>query len=262
MVGVERGVRSAESHALCPRCEYDLTGLPEPRCPECGFAFSWDDLPRLRSRPVIAFESTSGWRRLLAFAQTAATVLFAPWIFARQSVQRMNWRDGLLFGACCFVAALLSLVFGADVAFLVAWVATGVIYIAVQALVLSALDVPHWRDGAKSYLFWLGIGGYTSAVVVTEIFEGPPRIELSSIVDLLRGGPRGLFRAPSEPLVHWTQMAIWLTGLICIYVARLRAKGTARVLVIAGIVTLAVLTYVMYALAIEHVGMRIYGLLD
>jgi hypothetical protein len=25
----------------CPRCEYNLRGLPTPRCPECGLDFSW-----------------------------------------------------------------------------------------------------------------------------------------------------------------------------------------------------------------------------
>ena len=32
--------QAARLHAgLCPRCEYNLTGLPEPRCPECGTEF-------------------------------------------------------------------------------------------------------------------------------------------------------------------------------------------------------------------------------
>ena len=30
---------------LCPRCEYNLTGLPEPRCPECGTEFDPHALP-------------------------------------------------------------------------------------------------------------------------------------------------------------------------------------------------------------------------
>ena len=29
---------------LCPLCDYDLRGLTEPRCPECGYAFDWADL--------------------------------------------------------------------------------------------------------------------------------------------------------------------------------------------------------------------------
>jgi hypothetical protein len=29
---------------LCPLCEYNLRGLAEPRCPECGFKFAWQEL--------------------------------------------------------------------------------------------------------------------------------------------------------------------------------------------------------------------------
>ena len=29
---------------VCPLCDYNLRGLTEPRCPECGFAFSWAEL--------------------------------------------------------------------------------------------------------------------------------------------------------------------------------------------------------------------------
>ena len=29
---------------LCPLCDYDLRGLVEPRCPECGYRFDWDEL--------------------------------------------------------------------------------------------------------------------------------------------------------------------------------------------------------------------------
>ena len=39
----------------CPLCDYDLRGLIEPRCPECGFKFQWPDLldPTLRRHPFI-----------------------------------------------------------------------------------------------------------------------------------------------------------------------------------------------------------------
>src|SRR6266571_1071740 len=28
----------------CPLCEYNLRGLSEPRCPECGYRFEWAEL--------------------------------------------------------------------------------------------------------------------------------------------------------------------------------------------------------------------------
>src|SRR3954470_18282871 len=33
-----------EEQLHCPICDYDLRGLPEPRCPECGFRFTWEEL--------------------------------------------------------------------------------------------------------------------------------------------------------------------------------------------------------------------------
>src|SRR5687767_5317051 len=60
----------------CPLCEYNLRGLSEPRCPECGYQFQWEELRRSQGekhpylfeqhadRPAWAFWKTlvSGWR--------------------------------------------------------------------------------------------------------------------------------------------------------------------------------------------------------
>ena len=54
---------------LCPLCDYNLRGLIEPRCPECGSRYEWDDLvdPKRRKHPYL-FEHhpemnwTSFWR--------------------------------------------------------------------------------------------------------------------------------------------------------------------------------------------------------
>src|SRR5690242_4053550 len=29
---------------LCPLCQYNMRGLGEPRCPECGYRFTWDEI--------------------------------------------------------------------------------------------------------------------------------------------------------------------------------------------------------------------------
>src|SRR5580658_4321591 len=33
-----------EKDVNCPLCDYNLRGLAEPRCPECGFQFDWLEL--------------------------------------------------------------------------------------------------------------------------------------------------------------------------------------------------------------------------
>lgn len=45
--GFRRGWRSArEQPPLCPTCKYNLSGLSQCRCPECGTEFRLDELWR------------------------------------------------------------------------------------------------------------------------------------------------------------------------------------------------------------------------
>jgi hypothetical protein len=54
------GASHPELH--CPICDYDLHGLPEPRCPECGFRFQWDDLLRQHAEYPNFFETARAHR--------------------------------------------------------------------------------------------------------------------------------------------------------------------------------------------------------
>src|SRR2546423_12181424 len=46
---------SQQAEISCPMCEYNLRGLTEPRCPECGYRFEWKDLldAKLRRHPYL-----------------------------------------------------------------------------------------------------------------------------------------------------------------------------------------------------------------
>jgi hypothetical protein len=51
----------------CPLCGYNLRGLVEPRCPECGFAFDWDAVIHPAQVHAYLFEYRRG---VIAFART------------------------------------------------------------------------------------------------------------------------------------------------------------------------------------------------
>ena len=56
---------------LCPLCDYNLRGLIEPRCPECGYRFEWRGLldPKYRLHPYL-FEYNPE-RNVRSFLRTA-----------------------------------------------------------------------------------------------------------------------------------------------------------------------------------------------
>ena len=61
---------SVREAVVCPLCDYDLRGLIDPRCPECGFTFEWADLfDPTRKRHPFLFEHHAS-RNLWSFRRT------------------------------------------------------------------------------------------------------------------------------------------------------------------------------------------------
>jgi hypothetical protein len=60
----------------CPLCEYNLRGLIEPRCPECGYRFSWRELLDQHGRVHPFLFEHHPKRNIVSFAHT----LLAGWM--------------------------------------------------------------------------------------------------------------------------------------------------------------------------------------
>lgn len=241
----------------CPRCDYNLTGLTRARCPECGETFDWDEVRRAaQNLPTIAFERARGWRKVPAFFVTWATVLFAPWIFARQIVGRVSTVHALVFAGACFSSALLFFALAQDAEFVLTWLSTAAVYIVLQAIWLSLLDLRHWRQFGRSLRFWLLAGCYTSAVVLTEFWLGPPPVWANDLWDLVTTGSvpwNELYEFSLLSVLVWTQMTLWLAGLGCIY-ARRTARRPSSVLLVALSVAVCLSLLILYSLVIEQIG--------
>lgn len=69
---------ATEEPVCCPLCDYDLRGLTDPRCPECGHAFDWQELrDRTERRHPWLFEHHPR-RNVASFARTFLTSLLRP----------------------------------------------------------------------------------------------------------------------------------------------------------------------------------------
>jgi len=147
----------ADAGLHCPRCDYNspAAGTALPRVWRDvrlgGGAAPGGDLPRIYSMRVRLAE-------VARFFATWATVLFAPWIFARQATPSASTpRMHCPLSPCAFCEYTAgAVVWLRHRPFLVTWWPTAAIYIGLQAIWLAVLDAsgrPRAPFGHRA--FWL-----------------------------------------------------------------------------------------------------------
>ncbi len=109
---------SLTTELLCPRCGYNLRLLPQPRCPECGLEFVWEDLiaeaeTRLES-PLFEHQ----WRRrpFRSFVTTVVLAAFPWWLWRRVPLTADLRLIPLLFLALVVLLAHFGARYAADFA--------------------------------------------------------------------------------------------------------------------------------------------------
>jgi hypothetical protein len=93
---------------LCPLCDYNLRGLADPRCPECGHQFDWPTVldPKLQTHPYL-FE-VHPERNVRSFLQTLVRNFHPGSLWKTlQPSQRSNTRRLIVYGVICSIVAML-----------------------------------------------------------------------------------------------------------------------------------------------------------
>lgn len=103
----------ADSGLRCPQCEYNLTGLTENRCPECGEAFDLEELRRVfgvQPEPIAGWDDRGTTSMLIAFFRVCRMTWFHPATFARHFPWAFDLASAVRFGAIARVAAIAPVV--------------------------------------------------------------------------------------------------------------------------------------------------------
>ena len=78
---------AAEEDVFCPRCAYNLHGIPEHRCPECGFGFDRPAVRDLADEYVRVCLAT--YRRLIRLSAVTVASVLLP--YALCSLPFQSW---------------------------------------------------------------------------------------------------------------------------------------------------------------------------
>ncbi len=94
----------------CPNCEYNLTGLVEETCPECGTPFDRRRLitkihARLHSIPIWGERNSRGWIR--SFIWTLIEIWIHPVRFSSRFPTSPNKSDARLFSRVCLFTSFI-----------------------------------------------------------------------------------------------------------------------------------------------------------
>ncbi|HPF38360.1 MAG TPA: hypothetical protein P5081_04745 [Phycisphaerae bacterium] len=89
--------RELDGEVLCPRCDYDLRGQSEAKCPECGATFgSIEAMVRASMNVNRLLRRVMFWRQRLAYFMFPSLVMFTIGIWLERAGCNMSRGLGLL----------------------------------------------------------------------------------------------------------------------------------------------------------------------
>jgi len=209
------GASPVEDEQLyCPVCHYNLTGLTEDRCPECGSAF---DRQRLREaqvlslRPLIPWEKRDelGWVR--AFWQTVRISCGRPRQFCFAFSIRPQKTRALSFYILCLVimAAGLAGVIGAHWAYRA--------YVLHSPPHLRWVTEPEWQEAAYPVLLMPGVCPLVTVVLCELTLPWIYAALMPQADGRRRVAPwRSIVRYSAAHLVLFALLPVFFMGLVLI----------------------------------------------
>jgi hypothetical protein len=227
----------------CPLCDYNLRGLTQPLCPECGYAFDWQDLldPR-RRRHEYLFEHPR--HNLASFLKTV-TRKFRPGRFWRTLYpsQPVSGKRLFIYWLICALVAA----------------APGLLLVVIELHEGSFWDLRDLRSllgiGYPAYGVGQMIVGISLLMAFWPLVNALILLVFQQSMRRASVRPRHAVRCAiySGDVVFWN--GLWLLLVICIWHVRLDYWGWNRqviLLVIAGAAIVMLLDAVRLHSAYRH----------
>jgi len=221
---------------LCPVCDYNLTGLPENRCPECGTPFDLEELAA-----IARGEHQPLWDRagpaLPQVARLWWMALTAPRALARDFPPTPVKQQLVLYTLACYGIAALLFCLGVwfvpyphgslrDMLPVAVGIAVGSLFACCICEIFTAIAVSLTMLRTRprtSYDVWRGFTHCTSGFTVLTALWGVLTRDLKS--------PLSLGWQSNADLLAWTPAAavfLWWTTTLCIMIVTRARAGVAR----------------------------------
>lgn len=256
---------------ICLECEYNLSGLSEDRCPECGAAFDRAYLRLIASRtpqPVLPWDDRGGIGFWCAFWGTCRATWLRPSEFAQRFPARYSNRSAWTFSLVCYgcVALLWGILTAAlgkvELSLLLCLfpMVLGAIFCeTLLALIAKWLVRPIRVPLKRTYHFWRGLTHFTANYLVGSV-AAITALTLAS--RLIPFELRNRFWMVWEP-VGWTVAAAmfiyWWCALGRAIVERGRGNLVRRIAVALSIPVIGILSIILGYLGAAIIVMSFYS---
>jgi hypothetical protein len=207
-----------QAEVTCPLCEYNLRGLSQPRCPECGFTFEWREILDITRRKHQYLFEHHPERNLSSFFKTLVGGL-NPWRFWRTLHPAQPTRQGRLIFYALFVVSVAMMplivdrIVGTPMGARLFWYRTYRADLSWKAAVRFPLNLLEWPLRARPQVLLYFFVGATVALPVVMylllmVFQGTMR--------RVKVRPKHVRRC----VVYSADVLVWaalpVIGLVCV----------------------------------------------